>query len=226
MSVDRLTQSTRVLLAFSDLVGQLGIVGVSVSAATLTIYPSDNQSKVYGDALPALSFIATGLVNNDASTLVTGSLGTTATASSAVGSYPFTLGTLSAGSNYVLALANPAPQFTVSAALLTILPDENQSKIYGDNNPALTYTASGLKNNDPISVLSGALATTATTSSSVGSYPFALGTLTAGSNYSLVLANNAPTFPSKLRRSRLLPMQVNRSRMAVLYQRSASPLLA
>ncbi len=186
-----------VYLPSATLLASSASVGVSVSAATLTIYPSDNQSKVYGDALPALSFIATGLVNNDASTLVTGSLGTTATASSAVGSYPFTLGTLSAGSNYVLALANPAPQFTVSAALLTILPDENQSKIYGDNNPALTYTASGLKNNDPISVLSGALATTATTSSSVGSYPFALGTLTAGSNYSLVLANNAPTFTVK-----------------------------
>ncbi len=186
-----------VYLPSATLLASSASVGVSVSAATLTIYPSDNQSKVYGDALPALSFIATGLVNNDASTLVTGSLGTTATASSAVGSYPFTLGTLSAGSNYVLALANPAPQFTVSAVLLTILPDENQSKIYGDNNPALTYTASGLKNNDPISVLSGALATTATTSSSVGSYPFALGTLTAGSNYSLVLANNAPTFTVK-----------------------------
>jgi hypothetical protein len=58
----------------------------------------------------------------------------------------------------------------------------------------LTYTASGLVNNDPLSTITGALGTTATAASPVGPYPFTLGTLSAGSNYKLVLAANLPTF--------------------------------
>ncbi len=177
----------------TTLVSSMASVEASVAAATLTITPAGNQSKIYGDALPALNFTASGLVNNDPSTLVTGSWGQLQLPA-ARWQLSIYSGDSVSGSNYVLALANSAPQFTVTAAPLTLLPDENQSKVYGDNNPVLTYTASGLKNNDPISVLSGALATTATTSSNVGSYAFALGTLTAGTNYNLVLDQNSPAF--------------------------------
>ncbi len=169
-------------------------VGVSVSAATLTITPADNQSKIYGDALPALNFTASGLVNNDPSTLLTGHLGTTATVSSPVGSYPFTLGTLSAGTNYNLTLANNSPTFSVTAATLTIAPDAGQSKSYGSPVPALSFTASGFKNNDAASIVVGLLGTTANDSSSVGSYPFTIGSLSAGNNYVLALADSAPSF--------------------------------
>ncbi len=147
--------------------------------------------------MPALSFTASGFKNNDEAFIVTGQLGTTATASSSVGSYPFTLGTLAAGSNYALALASSAPQFAVTAATLTIQPVANQSKIYGDNNPSFTFTSTGLKNNDPASLIVGSLSNNATTASGVGRYAFGLGTLSAGNNYVLELATNPPTFEVK-----------------------------
>ena len=67
-----------------------------VHTATLTIMPNAGQSKVYGAAVPGLTKTATGFVNGDTATLLTGALGTVATASSAVGTYAFTVGSLSA----------------------------------------------------------------------------------------------------------------------------------
>ncbi len=169
----------------------------AVTAAPLTILPDENQSKIYGDNVPVLTYTASGLKNNDAISLVVGQLSTTATRSSTVGSYPYSLGSLSAGNNYVLALANSSPQFAVTAAKLTIQPDANQSKIYGDNNPLFTFTSNGLKNNDPASIVTGALSTSATVTSGVGRYAFGLGTLSAGSNYFLELAASPSTFEIK-----------------------------
>jgi hypothetical protein len=83
---------------------------------------------------------------------------------------------------------------TIDKAKLTITPTAGQSKVYGAAVPTLKYTASGLVNNDPLSTITGALATTATTASPVGNYPITLGTLSAGSNYTVVLPANPPTF--------------------------------
>src|SRR6185312_2981967 len=70
----------------------------------------------------------------------------------------------------------------VTKAQLTVTAD-NQSRLYGDPNPALTYTITGFVNGDTISVVSGAAdcSTTATVTSPVGTYPIscALGTLSA-----------------------------------------------
>ena len=88
--------------------------------------------------------------------------------------------------------ANP-PTFAVTTATLTITPDPGQSKFYGAAVPTLTYAASGLVNSDPPSTITGALGTTATATSQLGTYPFTLGTLSAGSNYTLVLAATPPS---------------------------------
>ena len=48
--------------------------------------------------------------------MLTGLLGTTATAASSAGIYPFTLGTLTAGANYTLALSASPPTFAVTQA--------------------------------------------------------------------------------------------------------------
>ncbi len=88
--------------------------------------------------------------------------------------------------------------------------------------PCSYLLASGLKNNDPISVLSGALATTATTYSNVGSYAFALGTLTAGANYNWCLIRTHRRLPSSKQPSRSYPVPVNRRLMAMPCLHSAS----
>ena len=165
----------------------------TVNTATLTILPDAGQSKVYGAAVPGLTETATGFVNGDSSSLLTGALGTMATASSAVGTYAFTLGSLDAGPNYTLALAASPPTFAVTAAPLSIHPDTGQSKVYGAAVPGLTETATGFVNGDSSSLLTGALGTMATASSAVGTYAFTLGSLDAGPNYTLALAASPPT---------------------------------
>jgi hypothetical protein len=174
--------------------GASGTVSDSITPATLTITPAAGQSKVYGAPVPVLTYTASGFVNGDSAGLLGGRLATTATAASPVGSYPITLGTLSAGHNYTVVLAASPPTFAVTPATLTIAPAAGQSKAYSAPVPVLAYTASGLVNNDPPSTVTGALATTATAASPVGSYAFTLGSLSAGGNYTVALAANPPTF--------------------------------
>jgi hypothetical protein len=72
---------------------------------------------------------------------------------------------------------------TVTAAALSVTANA-QTRVYGTANPPLTYTETGLVNGD---TLMGALATTATVTSSVAGSPYAItqGTLAASSNYTL-----------------------------------------
>jgi hypothetical protein len=82
----------------------------------------------------------------------------------------------------------------INPATMTITPDAGQSKTYGAPIPTLSYTAGGFVNNDSATTLIGSLGTTATATSPVGNYAFVTDTLSAGSNYTVVLAVDAPTF--------------------------------
>ncbi len=117
---------------------------LTVTAASLTV-TADAQSRVYGGGNPALSYVSSGLVNGDT---LTGLLATTATASSDVGAYAITQGSLAASSNY--ALSYVGANLTVTAASLTVTADA-QSRVYGAGNPALSYVSSGLINGDTLS---------------------------------------------------------------------------
>jgi hypothetical protein len=188
-SLSTLTAGAHTITA---LYGGQGVFGPStgtftqnVSPARLTITPNPSQSKVYGAALPVLTYVPTGFVNGDSASLVTGGLGTLATAASPVGNYAFTLGTLSAGNNYALVLATNPPTFAVTPKALTITAN-NQSKVYGATLPALTVSYSGFVNGDTAASLTTAptLTTTATVSSPVGSYPITVSGAVAG-NYTI-----------------------------------------
>ena len=156
-----------------------------MTAAPLTV-TADAQSRLYGAANPALTYVSSGLLNGDA---LSGGLATPATTTSNVGTYGITQGTLAASANY--ALTYVGANLTVTAAPLTVTADA-QSRLYGAANPALTYVSSGLLNGD---ALSGGLATPATTTSNVGTYGITQGTLAASANYALtyVGANLAVT---------------------------------
>ena len=83
-------------------------------------------------------------------------------------------------------VATPVDEsFTVASALLTITPKTGQSMVYGGAVPVLIYTYTGLVNGDTNATFSGGLATTATSSSSVGGYPITVGTLAATGNYTI-----------------------------------------
>jgi hypothetical protein len=80
----------------------------------------------------------------------------------------------------------------VNPASLTVTAD-NLSRVVGATNPAFTYTATGFVNGDNSAIVSGtpSLTTTATATSAIGNYPITIaqGTLSAGSNYTLVFVN-------------------------------------
>jgi hypothetical protein len=150
---------------------------LTVTAAPLAI-TADAQSRIYGAANPARTYVSSGLVNGDS---LSGGLATTATTTSNVGAYAITQGTL-ANSNY--SIAYTGANLAVTAAPLAVTADA-QSRMYGAVNPALTYVSSGLVNGD---TLSGGLAATASATSNVGAYEISQGTLT-NSNYSIAYTN-------------------------------------
>ncbi|BAF87919.1 putative large exoprotein [Azorhizobium caulinodans ORS 571] len=152
---------------------------VSVTARPLTV-TADAQSMVYGDAIPGLTYAVggAGLVNGDT---LSGAAATGASSASGVGSYAITQGSLAASSNY--ALSYVGANLSVTPRLLTITADP-KSMTYGDSPPGLTYGigGAGLVNGD---TLSGALATSASSSANVGTYAVTQGTLAASSNYAV-----------------------------------------
>ncbi|WP_162416092.1 MBG domain-containing protein [Cyclobacterium roseum] len=155
---------------------------LEITPANLTI-TADNKSKVYGEANPSLTFTYTGLVNGDTEVSEEPGISTTATAGSNVGTYPIAL-TGGSDANYDISLV--AGELEITPANLTITAD-NKSKVYGEANPSLTFSYTGLVNGDTEVSEEPGISTTATESSNVGTYPIALtGGLDANYDISLV----------------------------------------
>jgi hypothetical protein len=154
-----------------------GILNVTPRPITIT---ASNLSRVYGNANPALTFTVggQGLVNGDQ---LTGALTTTAGLTTGIGNYAITQGSLAASNNYAVTFV--AGQLTITPRPITITA-ESFSRIYGNANPALTFTLGGLGlvNGDQ---LTGALATSAGVTTGVGTAAITQGTLTAGANYAV-----------------------------------------
>lgn len=144
---------------------------------TLTVTPAalivtiSNQTKTYGAANPNFTFTYAGFVNGDDATKLSAQPGvvTTASASSPVGVYTVTGGN-AASANYTL---------TYISGTLTILPApliitaNNQTRIYGIANPALSLTYTSFVNGDDASKLTAqpTVSTIATATSAIGTYP-------------------------------------------------------
>jgi hypothetical protein len=150
----------------SNFLASSAVGTLDVTKAQLTV-TADNQSRLYGDANPPLTYTITGFVNGDTIAVVSGAAdcSTTATPASPAGSYPITcsVGTLTA-TNYVFVFVDGA--LTVNPAPLTVTAD-NATRAYGAANPAFTGTITGLKNGD---VVTATYSTTATATSPVGTY--------------------------------------------------------
>jgi Bacterial Ig-like domain (group 3)/MBG domain (YGX type) len=163
----------------------------TVAPVALTI-TANAKTRLYGDANPAFDATYSGFVLNEGPGNLTGALSctTTATASSAVGTYPITCSGQSA-TNYVISYVNGT--LTVTSALLTVTAD-NASRLYGEPNPPFTASYSGFKNGETLATSgvtgSPSLTTTATATGPVGPYPItaAVGTLASG-NYDFTVVN-------------------------------------
>lgn len=182
-------------LAMSGLYsGQFGY-DITFVAGSMTITPraitvtANAQSMVYGDSsVPALTYTLTSgtLAGTDS---LSGTLATSATSTSNVGTYSITQGTLAASSNYALTYVGANLAVTPRAITVTA---NNQSMTEGSAVPALTYTVGGLGLVGGDS-LTGALSTLATSGSAAGSYAITQGTLAASANYVLTYVDGTLT---------------------------------
>ena len=158
----------------------------SITAKPITITPDAGQAKVFGtsDPLP-FTYAHTALVGTDA---ISGALGRVAGEN--VNTYAYTLGTLDAGTNYTLAMASSPTTFSITAKPITITPDAGQTKVFGTSDPLpFTYAHTALVGTDPISGTLGRV-----TGENVNTYAYTLGTLDAGTNYTLAMASSPATF--------------------------------
>jgi hypothetical protein len=143
-----------------------GNLHISPKDASVT---ADNKAKTYGDDNPTLTATVTGTVNGDT---LSYSLATTAVKFSSVGDYPITV-TLGSNPNYTVSKTDGNLHIDPKAASVAA---GDKGKTYGDDNPTLTATITGMVNGD---ALNYSLSTTAVKFSSVGAYPI---TVTLGSN--------------------------------------------
>ncbi|WP_448606380.1 MBG domain-containing protein [Paenimyroides ceti] len=150
----------------------------NITKATLNIV-ADAKAKVYGTTDPALTYTVTGLANNDDQSIITGAL--LRTAGENIGTYEIQQGMLAATANYDITYTKA--DFDITKATLNIVADA-KAKVYGTTDPALTYTVSGLANNDDQSIITGAL--TRTAGENIGTYEIQQGTLATTANYDLV----------------------------------------
>lgn len=142
---------------------------MTVRKAALSIRAS-SKSKVYGAAMPTLTYTVTGFVlgETEAVLLTPVVVSSTGSASSNVGSYPITVSGATAA-NYAITFSTGA--LSVTRAPLSVRAD-NKTRAFGTENPPLTYTIVGFVNGDTEANLDAPvlISTTATVASAPGSY--------------------------------------------------------
>jgi hypothetical protein len=190
---------------------------VTITPASLII-TATNDSKVYGsttttkNAIYNVLGVATGLTGYSVAGLISGTPDAIATvtlsstgglASATVNggaAYAITpVGATGSGlSNYIISYVDGA--MTVTPAPI-IVNATAASMVYGSSVPSLAYTFTGLVNGDSSANFSGSLATTAISTSNVGTnYPISRGTLTASGDYTITsyVATNIAITPAPI----------------------------
>jgi hypothetical protein len=167
---------------------------LTVNKAPLTVTAS-NGSKVYGGTPPTITATITGFVNNETAAVLSAQPVCTANAVPSPNAGTYTNRTSCSGgsaANYTFSFVKGT--LTVTPAPLTVSAD-NQSRFFGQPNPALTFTVHGLVNGDTqAAVLTGAptVTTTAVPASAPGPYPIKItaGSLATNGNYTLTTFTN------------------------------------
>ncbi len=150
--------------------------GFEITTRPLTVTVDVGQSKVFGQVDPAYTYTLTGsLVGGDA---FTGEL--SRVAGEITGSYAIEQGDLALNSNYdINFLGN---NFEITPKEITVNVDPNQTKIYGETDPTLSYSVTGtLEGSD---VFTGDIARI--TGENIGLYEIQQASLALSSNYDLI----------------------------------------
>ncbi len=179
-------------LTNSDTNYSLGLVDgtLTVTQVLLTVNV-DNKQRSYGATNPPFSGAIQGIQNND---VLAAEYLTPATPTSPVGDYPI-LPLLSGAALGNYSVITDAGTLTVTPATLIVAADD-QVRAYGQTNPPLSASYTGLMNGESPAVLEGQplSSTAAETNSPVGLYPIEIsrGTL-SNSNYLFSFTNGLLT---------------------------------
>ncbi len=153
----------------------------------------DNKTRVYGDANPAFTFTASGLLNGDVlANVLGGTPNTLANSGSSVGAYAIVGTALTSPAGYAVAVTNGA--LAVTPATLTYVADP-ATRTQGTPNPGFTGNVTGLRNEDSLAgSTTGTLtwASPAITASATGNYAINGGGLSA-TNYVFTQAEGNST---------------------------------
>jgi hypothetical protein len=158
-------------------------VDFTINTKAVTVIPDANQSKTYGASDPTLTYTTSPL-----SITLSGSL--SRAAGSDAGTYAITQGTMNTANNanYTVSFSGTPVNFTINKKAVTVTPDANQSKTYGDADPTFTYSTLGLETGDSFTGLMDRAA-----GSGVGTYALGLGDL-ANTNYTITLSDTPVNF--------------------------------
>jgi hypothetical protein len=157
----------------------------SITPRAIT-FAADLASRIYGDADPALSASVIGgsLAADDTLAQVAGTL--TRASGEDVGTYDVSLGSGAKAGNYTISFVADNDAFSIRPAALVITAAD-QSRLYGEDNPELTLSYSGLRGADSLSGVLASLPSTSTeaaANSDVGRYAIDItGAQLASGNY-------------------------------------------
>ncbi|MFZ9982065.1 MAG: MBG domain-containing protein, partial [Cyclobacteriaceae bacterium] len=146
---------------------------LTITQAELIATP-DARARVYGEPNPTFTITYTGLRNGETQAVLDSkpTVTTTATVSSPIGEYPL-VASEGQDDNYFFTYVEG--KLTIGKATLTIAVNP-VTRFYGDPNPVLTATYTGLVNNETAADLDvqPTITTTATLISGVGTYPITI----------------------------------------------------
>jgi len=156
-----------------------GTMTITKKSVTVT---ADNQTKVYGAADPTLTYKVEGLVDGDTLT------GTLKYTGSNAGTYDIVKDSGFENGNYDVTFVKGT--MTITKKSVTVTAD-NQTKVYGASDPALTYKVEGLVGND---TLTGTLKYTG---SNAGTYDIVIASGFENENYDVTFVKGTMTITKK-----------------------------
>jgi filamentous hemagglutinin family protein len=154
---------------------------LAVTPATLLV-SVDDKSKVYGAADPALTASLSGFKLGDTAAAVSGLTLTTASGAAATAGTHAIVGANASAANYHF-VYRPGV-LTVDKAPLQVIID-NKSKTYGDLDPALSASYSGLRYADTAAVVDGLTLSTATGPAATAGTHAITGSNASAANYTI-----------------------------------------
>ena len=148
-----------------------------ITPRTLTVSADAGQQKLFGEEDPVFTFTAENFGWSDNTSILNGSL--SREPGESAGFYNITSGDLSAGDNYEIDFIGSL--FAITARPIVVAAIGNQSKVYGDEDPELIFTVSGISSQDLDGMFTGAL--DRLSGENVGTYTITIGNLTANDNF-------------------------------------------